>query len=368
MEDRARHRRAGSSRSTCCSSALDARPAARPVGPPRRRTRPGRTARAAYAELLAAVGLLGRAPADDAERERARPALDRRRARAGRRPRRGRAGAAPLRRVGRAARRAGDRAPSLGRLAAWSGRRGRPTGHGIARPLAPVPEVDGVRRVDAGEAGLVGAHRRRAAGARRAATGRSSPSQRSAAAVWCCSRTTRRSGTPARARRQRGARARARRRAGAAGRLRSRACTATATCDGLACDPVRAGAGRSAVLVAGRARLDGRREGRRLGPPERTAAGARAAAARVRRGARSHARAGHARLRRWAKLVRAAARSRARGAAGTCRAAAAYAGLEPDETRVLAEGVRDNEDLLAAGRALARLERGRLARAVEADS
>ena len=106
--------------------------------------------------------------------------------------------------------------------------------------------------------------------------------------------------------------------------------------------------------------------GRRLGPPERT----RRALAPPRR---AYVEALGATLARTGspaevgELVRAAARSRLAGG-GDLRAAAAYAGLDAAETGALVEGVRDNESLLAAGRALARLERGRLARAVEADS
>jgi hypothetical protein len=104
--------------------------------------------------------------------------------------------------------------------------------------------------------------------------------------------------------------------------------------------------------------------GRRLGPPER----ARRALAPPRReyvealGAvlgrtRAPAAAG--------EIVRAAALDRLR-ASGDLRVAAAGAGLEPAEVTALADGVRDNSGLLAAGRALARLERGRLAAAMGA--
>lgn len=104
--------------------------------------------------------------------------------------------------------------------------------------------------------------------------------------------------------------------------------------------------------------------GRRLGPPER----ARRALAPPRR---EYAEALGAVLARTrsphtaGEIVRSAALARL-GAAGDLGAAARHAGLAAAEAKALVEGVRDDAGLLAAGRALARLERGRLAAAVEA--
>jgi hypothetical protein len=103
--------------------------------------------------------------------------------------------------------------------------------------------------------------------------------------------------------------------------------------------------------------------GRRLGPPER-------ATRRLGPPRREYVEALGGVLARTrtpvaaGELVRAAALDRL-PATGDVGAAAAHAGLAPAETRALLDGVNDAAGLLAAGQALARLERGRLA-AVEA--
>lgn len=99
--------------------------------------------------------------------------------------------------------------------------------------------------------------------------------------------------------------------------------------------------------------------GRRLGPPER----ARRALAPPRREYVEALGATLARTRSpraAGEIVRSAALARLR-AAGDVGAAAARAGFDPVETSALVDGVADDAGLVAAGRALARLERGRLA-------